>query len=61
MFPGIYLEGCGRGCGTIGIAMYLFGGDFSWEKLLLGGGSWQWLCGNLLEVGLLRERSSVCG
>ena len=53
MFPGIYLEGCGRGCGTIGIAMYLFGGDFSWEKLLLGGGSWQWLCGNLLEVGLL--------
>ena len=40
MFPSIYFGGGGGGCGTIGIAMYLFWGDFSWEKLLLGGDSW---------------------
>ena len=26
MFPSIYFEGGGGRCGTIGIAMYLFGG-----------------------------------
>ena len=61
MFPDIYFEGDRGGCGNMGIAMYLSWRDFSWEKLLLGGDSWQWLCGDLLEVALLEERSSVCG